>query len=171
MAFTTRSPANLKLQLRAKEENQRSRDMNAALAAFVEGKSKSEDWWHCNARSHDYETSDNSTAGPRGSRIRTPSERIPAASQGTDSHLEKSVDSAPGGYFAQHQPPPNPHISHDDRSQSAPLTSPGSTVPAIPCIHPPKTPPVPCHLPLPQEAHTVLIFRLELEPRRVALPA
>jgi hypothetical protein len=129
MAFTTRSPANLKLQLRAKEENQRSRDMNAALAAFVEGKSKSEDWWHCNARSHDYETSDNSTAGPRGSRIRTPSERIPAASQGTDSHLEKSVDSAPGGYFAQHQPPPNPHISHDDRSQSAPLTSPGSTVP------------------------------------------
>jgi signal transduction histidine kinase len=127
MVFITGSSANFILQLRAKEENQRSRDMNAALAAFVEGKSKSSDWWHCNARSHNYETADNSTAGPRGSRIRTPSERIPLASQSADSHPERSLDSAPGGYFAEHQPPPNPHIPRDNRSSSEPLATLGPT--------------------------------------------
>jgi hypothetical protein len=95
--------------------------MNAALAAFVEGKSKSSDWWHCNARSNDSETADNSTAGPRGSRIRTPSERIPLASPSADPHPKNSLDSAPGGYFAEHQPPHNPHIPRENRSPSESL--------------------------------------------------
>jgi signal transduction histidine kinase len=127
MIFTSSSLANFEPQLRAKEENQRSRDMNAALAAFVEGKSKSSDWWHCNARSNESETVDNSTAGPRGSRIRTPSERIPLASPSADPPPEKSLDSAPGGYFAEHQPPPNPHIPRDNRSPSEPLATLGPT--------------------------------------------
>jgi hypothetical protein len=93
--------------------------MNSALAAFVEGKSNSADWWHTNARSHDYETADHPTAEEgRGSRIRTPSERLPTVSQRAGPHLEKS---APGCYFAptgeEHQPPPNPHVSQDNRPQ------------------------------------------------------
>jgi hypothetical protein len=117
------------MQLRAKEENQRSRDMNSALAAFVEGKSDSADWWHTNARSHDYETADHPTAEEgRGSRIRTPSERLPPVSQSAGPHLENS---ASGCYFAptgeEHQPSPNPHVPQDDRPQSESSGTAGTT--------------------------------------------
>jgi hypothetical protein len=126
--------------------------MNAALAAFVEGKSKSSDWWHCNARSHNYETADNSTAGPRGSRIRTPSERIPLASQSADSHPERSLDSAPGGYFAEHQPPPNPHIPRDNRSPSESLATSGPTAEQNAGSTPNKDPTAPIPSPIAPES-------------------
>lgn len=39
--------------MRAKEENQRSRDMNVALRDFVEGQPDSPDWWHRHANPSD----------------------------------------------------------------------------------------------------------------------
>ena len=77
--------SNFKSQVRAKEENQRSRDMNSALAAFVEGKSASADWWHRNSRSLNEndvttEPADASVTETRGPRIKTPNSRLPSMS-------------------------------------------------------------------------------------------
>jgi len=81
-------------QVRAKEENQRSRDMNAALAAFVEGKSDSADWWHRNARMKDKDVAkgpaDTSTAESRGPRIMTPNARLPPLSLESSDYFDLS---------------------------------------------------------------------------------
>jgi len=81
-------------QVRAKEENQRSRDMNAALAAFVEGKSDSADWWHRNTRMKDKDVAkgpaDTSTAESRGPRIMTPNARLPPLSRESSDYFDLS---------------------------------------------------------------------------------
>jgi hypothetical protein len=102
------------MQVRAKEENQRSRNMNAALAAFVEGKSDSADWWHCNARCEDDTTTDAADimkAEPRGPRNRTFNTRVPPTSRTTGSCLENSVAD---GYFE----PNSQEVTNDENGQS-----------------------------------------------------
>ena len=122
------------MQVRAKEENQRSRDMNSALAAFVEGKSDSADWWHSNARSKDNvsrEQADTPMVDWRGSRIRTPSERLPLPSQATGSHLDDPTSAGYFGPIGEEANPPNnglqsplnSHVGQGDQSLGSPRPS------------------------------------------------
>lgn len=81
--------------MRAKEDNQRSRDMNTALGAFIEGRSDSRDWWHrsghnpTNALGHPEDASE--------PRIQTLNERVPITPRATDRIAETSAGDE---YFA-----------------------------------------------------------------------
>jgi len=94
------SLANTHLQVRIKEDNLRSRDMNTALGAFVEGKSDPRDWWHRNGRSRTDEEG-LTDIGPREPRIQTFSHRLPKTPYAVD-QLSKS--SAGDRYFAANSP-------------------------------------------------------------------
>ncbi|KAM0721530.1 hypothetical protein Q7P37_002455 [Cladosporium fusiforme] len=82
--------------VRAKEDNQRSRDMNTALGAFVEGRSKARDWWHrsghapTDAQGRPEEPSNEP-------RIKTFSERLPISPEATDDTVESTTANE---YFA-----------------------------------------------------------------------
>lgn len=76
--------------MRAKEDNQRSHDMNTALGAFVEGKSDSRDWWHRNAHSSP-DAPGHATAKPNEPRIKTFNNRVPMTPQVTVPKLENSA--------------------------------------------------------------------------------
>jgi hypothetical protein len=108
------------MQVRAKEENQRSRDMNAALAAFVEGKSDPADWWHRNARSQDEEmtkeTVEFSVAGGRGPRINTPSAKTPSVREAFDYFEPKGQEAATDDSGSE--PLLDPHVAKSDRQPS-----------------------------------------------------
>ena len=122
--------ADSEMQVRANAENQRSRDMNTALAAFVEGKSAATDWWHSNARSQDQgatnESTHSSADGLRGPRINTPNARISPIPHHAGSDSE-SLGS--GDYFGSQQRetttgddngrfPINPHADQNHQRSS-----------------------------------------------------
>lgn len=70
--------------------------MNSALAAFVEGKSHSADWWHHNSRSSN-DGLQGATDAPKGeARIQTPNDRVPLFSPPAGLPLE---DSSWADYF------------------------------------------------------------------------
>lgn len=83
-------PTDVDTQVRAKEDNQRSRDMNNALGAFVEGRSDPQDWWHrsghapINAQGHP----ESATDEPR---IQAHNERVPMTPRATDQREENSA--------------------------------------------------------------------------------
>lgn len=68
--------------MRAKEDNQRSHNMTTALGAFVEGKSKSRDWWH---RSAHASSSPNLASSTQWGHSRTVDDRKSTSSQPSDS--------------------------------------------------------------------------------------
>jgi hypothetical protein len=78
------------IQVRAKEDNQRSHDMNTALGAFVEGKLDSRDWWHHNAHSSP-DAPSHPTAKRNEPRIKTFDNRVPTTPQATDPELNHSA--------------------------------------------------------------------------------
>lgn len=83
--------------MRAKEDNQRSRDMNSALGAFVEGRSDSRDWWHRSGHAQINEQGhhESLTNEPR---IKTFNDRVPSTPRPFD---EEGEDSVNDGYLAE----------------------------------------------------------------------
>jgi hypothetical protein len=140
--------ANFRTQVRAKEGNQRSKNMNSALAAFVEGRSNSADWWHHNARSRNdvkKEPTDDLQAEFRGPRNRTLNERIPSDPYSAGALLENAMT---GEYF-------EPNIQGAITNETGQLP-----------IKPPFNPPVAQENSLPTEP--VGLLRSTLDPRAVS---
>jgi hypothetical protein len=110
------------VQVRAKEDNQRSHDMNTALGAFVEGKSDSRDWWHRSA--HSLPDAPGHPAGkPNEPRIQTFNNRVPTTPQAIDPKLGNSALTE---YFAS-----NSSVETTEAGTSAPAeTSPSHGPPS-----------------------------------------
>ena len=101
--------------------------MNSALAAFVEGKAKSADWWHRDTQ--DDATKQVPDVPPRELCTQRVNERVPCSRQTPSARME---DSAPAGYFASDQrqasshdnieppvePSPDPPLAKDGDSLS-----------------------------------------------------
>lgn len=101
--------------------------MNSALAAFVEGKTKSGDWWHRDMR--DAAAKQVTAMPPRELRIQEVNDRIPTLDQTANVRAEET--SSAGHYDSSHQqaiindngepstePPPNPPMATGDYSPS-----------------------------------------------------
>lgn len=79
------------MQVRAKENNQKSRDMNSALAAFVEGKSRSGDWWHREMRSQEDLTKEGADMPLRERHFQKTNDRVPSFCQTSSKRMEKAA--------------------------------------------------------------------------------
>lgn len=87
---------NAVTQVRAKEDNQRSCDMNTALGAFAEGRSNARDWWHRSGHAPN-EPAGQLKGFTKEPRIKTFNARVPITPKATDHKAETLVKD---DYFA-----------------------------------------------------------------------
>lgn len=114
------SLADVHTQVRSREDNQRSRDMNVALGAFVEGKTDSRDWWHSSGHAST-DAQGHPASGPGEARLKTFNQRVPVTPRATDHQMENANKSE---YFASKSPFGSTEASANTKAEQQPTHDP-----------------------------------------------